>query len=135
MGAKILLYHCGDEKTKKIRNAASAMGVLVISLKEGELGKKLGALAGIEGVDNGEETIQAPVPQTELLVMSEFSDKQFELLINMSKRGKIPRISLKAVITETNMNWTLEKLISELTAEYEYMHQKKNNSLKTKHRK
>ncbi len=134
MGAKLLLYHCGEEKTKKIQTAVSVMGIAVESLDEGALGQKLGKLAGLEEFSEEQPSDwTGEVPETEVLIMCGFSKIQFDLLMNLFKRGKTPRVVLKAMLTDTNQNWMLGKLIGELEEEHAYMHRKRKAEPKSLH--
>ena len=57
----------------------------------------------------------------EMLVLKQFSSRRIdELLLNLRKAG-VPRISLKAVLTEHNCGWTFYALYEELREEHEKM--------------
>ena len=56
-----------------------------------------------------------------MLVLKQFSSRRIdELLLNLRKAG-VPRISLKAVLTEHNCGWTFYALYNELREEHEKM--------------
>lgn len=57
-----------------------------------------------------------------MLVMKHFSGHRLdELLLNLRKAG-VPRIAIKAVLTEQNAGWPFYKLYQELRREHEAMH-------------
>ena len=57
-----------------------------------------------------------------MLVMYRFSSQRMdELLRNLRKAG-VPRIDLKAVITESNCQWTFYHLYEEISEEHRQMH-------------
>ena len=57
----------------------------------------------------------------EMLVMKNFTSRRMdELLMNLRKAG-VPRIALKAVITEQNSHWTFRQLYRELKEEHKAM--------------
>lgn len=57
----------------------------------------------------------------EMLVMKNFTSRRMdELLMNLRKAG-VPRIALKAVITEQNSHWTFWQLYRELKEEHKAM--------------
>ena len=57
----------------------------------------------------------------EMLVMKNFTSRRMdELLMNLRKAG-VPRIALKAVITEQNSHWTFRQLYRELKEEHKTM--------------
>lgn len=76
-------------------------------------------LEGFEACEN--KTLDFDVIEEEMLVMKDFSDRRLnELLMQMRKAG-IPRIALKAVVTEHNVNWTFRALYKEIKEEHEQM--------------
>ena len=46
-----------------------------------------------------------------MMVMAGFEDKQVDLLLQIFKEANIPFIPLKAIVTQTNVNWTFMQLI------------------------
>ncbi len=61
-----------------------------------------------------------PIP-CEVLVMHNFTSRRIdELLLNLRKAG-VPRIALKAVVTEHNSHWTFYHLYEEIKKEHEAM--------------
>ena len=82
-------------------------------------------LAGLPGFEEIPETdtesgSQPAIPE-ELLIMKNFSSRRIdELLMNLRRAG-VPRIALKAIVTESNSGWTLYELYTELKKEYEAM--------------
>lgn len=65
-------------------------------------------------------TDQDSIPQIpeEILVMKNFTGRRIdELLLNLRKAG-VPKIALKAVITEQNSRWTFYQLYEEIKKEH-----------------
>lgn len=59
--------------------------------------------------------------EEEMLVMKNFTSRRIdELLINLRKAG-VPKIALKAVLTEQNSQWTFYHLYEELKSEHRKM--------------
>lgn len=66
------------------------------------------------------QTVAPPIP-CEVLVMHNFTSRRIdELLLNLRKAG-VPRIALKAVVTEDNSRWTFYHLYEEIKKEHEAM--------------
>lgn len=62
-----------------------------------------------------------PVIPEEVMVLKQFSSQRLDqLLMNLRKAG-VPKIALKAVLTEHNSNWTFYHLYQELKEEHEIM--------------
>lgn len=98
------------------------MGIKIKNISEDQLDEKVGYLVGLEGFEVCEnKTLDFDVIEEEMLVMKDFSDRRLnELLMQMRKAG-IPRIALKAVVTEHNVNWTFRALYKEIKEEHEQM--------------
>lgn len=66
-------------------------------------------------------SLSAPPIPCEVLVMHNFTSRRIdELLLNLRKAG-VPRIALKAVVTEHNSHWTFYHLYEEIKKEHEAM--------------
>lgn len=106
----------------KLKSVFVRMGIKIKNISEDQLDEKVGYLVGLEGFETCEnKTLDFDVIEEEMLVMKDFSDRRLnELLMQMRKAG-IPRIALKAVVTEHNVNWTFRALYKEIKEEHEQM--------------
>lgn len=106
----------------KLKSVFVRMGIKIKNISEDQLDEKVGYLVGLEGFEACEnKTLDFDVIEEEMLVMKDFSDRRLnELLMQMRKAG-IPRIALKAVVTEHNVNWTFRALYKEIKEEHEQM--------------
>lgn len=106
----------------KLKSVFVRMGIKIKNISEDQLDEKVGYLVGLEGFEACEnKTLDFDVIEEEVLVMKDFSDRRLnELLMQMRKAG-IPRIALKAVVTEHNVNWTFRALYKEIKEEHEQM--------------
>ncbi|MFQ8689532.1 MAG: DUF3783 domain-containing protein [Blautia sp.] len=111
-----------NRHTNKLKAVLIQMGIRIRNVTPDQFGQKVGYLAGMEGY--GDASIQEgdiDIPQ-EILVMKGFSERRMdELLLRLRKRG-IPRISLKAVVTDTNADWSFYQLYREISEEHRQMH-------------
>lgn len=109
------------ENVRLIKGVLVQMGVRIRNVTPEQTGQKIGYLAGLPGF---EETISEGTPPPvgeEMLVMKDFTgDRMDQFFLGLKKAG-VPKIALKAVITETNSNWTLEQLYREIKDEHEKM--------------
>ena len=80
-----------------------------------------------DGAENaGEESAGAvpgelPVIPEEVMVLKQFSSQRLDMLLSGLRRAGVPRIALKAVLTEHNSDWTFYHLYQELKEEHETM--------------
>ena len=62
-----------------------------------------------------------PVIPEEVMVLKQFSSQRLDMLLAGLRRAGVPRIALKAVLTEHNSDWTFYHLYQELKEEHETM--------------
>jgi len=135
----------------KLKGVLVRMGVRIRNIGPEQTGQTVGYLAGMPGFEEtkvpelaeGQETPelaegqekpelaegqgqpekqnQFAAPADEMLVMKNFTSRRIdELLINLRKAG-VPKIALKAIITEENSKWTFYRLYEELKEEHAAM--------------
>lgn len=132
MAAKEMVLYYQPEGEKQAGNTSNAakmkgvlirMGVRIKNVTAEQVGQTVGFLAGYEGFEEtkaaGDETL--PVIGEEMLVMKNFTNRRIDELLAGLRRAGVPKINLKAVITETNCGWTFYALYEELKKEHEAM--------------
>ena len=62
-----------------------------------------------------------PVIPEEVMVLKQFSGQRLDMLLSGLRGAGVPRIALKAVLTEHNSDWTFYHLYQELKEEHETM--------------
>ena len=116
---EILLYNIPEgEKRRRITVALTRLGIRGRDVSAEEYGHPIGWLAGLEGFAPGEA--EAEPVGAEMLVMAGLSGRQFSGFLEELRRQRAP-VALKAVLTETNANWTPAALCRELMREHEAM--------------
>lgn len=109
--------------TAKLKGVLVRMGVRIKNIAPDQVIQKVGYLAGIPGYE--EEVCAAdteiPVIEEEILVMKNFTGRRIdELLLNLRRAG-VPKIDLKAIVTESNCSWTFYHLYEEIKEEHRAM--------------
>lgn len=107
----------------KLKGVLVRMGVRIRNVAAEQTGEVVGSLLGMPGFDEKKETEAEPVGEIaeEMLVMHNFSGSRIdELLLNLRKAG-VPKIQLKAIVTETNCSWTFYQLYEEIREEHARM--------------
>lgn len=122
-GKELVLYYApeGTDHVGLLKGILSQMGIKIKNLTSQRCVQKIGYLAGTEGfgkreVNEGFEKY-APAMDKELLLFCGFSEERLEELLDKMKKAGIPKIGLKAVITETNVHWTVYRLYKQLCEE------------------
>lgn len=113
--AKVLLYNFTDpERRMAVKLCLHRLGIHCVDVAPEDQGQPLGRLLGLAGFASGEA---AAVFTEEMLVMYALSREQFSALLEGLRRSRVP-VALKAVVTETNIAWSSQRLHRELAAEH-----------------
>ena len=109
-----------NTKAAKLKAVLIRMGIRIKNISPEQVNQTVGYLAGFDGFEEKEQE-DCPYVDEEILVMKNFSNRRIdELLLNLRRAG-VPKIDLKAVITDTNCNWKLYDLYLELKKEHDTM--------------
>lgn len=121
----VLLYGIENDKVNQIEHILNEMGARCKIVERGQLGEKMGVLAGYPGFSPVEQTERTGIIDVDMecLVMAGFTEKRVDSLLAQLRRANI-QIPLKAVMTATNQNWTLAALLQELKKEHDAFHSK-----------
>lgn len=130
-GEKVLLYNLkGTDAGKKLQPVLLRLGVRVRVVEVGEYDQAIGVLAGVEMPEDAQagidpETGRQPDPAAELtepmMILVGFTSGRLDELLAQMRRGGVPRIGLKAMLTATNRYWTSRQIYTELGREREAM--------------
>lgn len=140
-----VLYYNPESSSKvmKLKGVLVRMGVRIRNVSSEQVLEKVGTLAGLpayeravrdsgndsefireHGSESGEaETMQIPVIPEEILVMHGFSSRRIDELLAGLRKAGVPKVELKAIVTETNADWTFYHLYEEIKEEHERMKQ------------
>ncbi len=132
-----VLYYTPVKKEyeTRLKGVLVRMGIRIRQVVPDQVHETVGSLLGFSGWNTGE--VEQGVGQSgikeeendaqdcqiteEILVMHNFSGRRMdELLQNLRKAG-VPKIDLKAVVTETNSRWSFYHLYEEIREEHEKM--------------
>ena len=122
MREMVLYYNTvQNPNVAKLKGGLVRMGVRIKNITPEQVTQTVGYLAGIEGYPESEIPEVLPVIEEEMLVMRGFTSRRMdELLMNLRKAG-VPKIALKAVVTESNCGWSFYHLYEEIREEHEKM--------------
>lgn len=115
-----------NPKVSKLKGVLVTMGIRIKNIAPWQVTQLVGYLAGMEGFEEQASPDPVPFIEEEILVMKHFTgDRIDELLFKLRKAG-VPKIELKAVVTESNSKWTFYQLYEEIKEEHETMQKQKN---------
>ena len=119
---KVLLFHVNIFKQNSIIQLCQDLGVDSYVVKEDDLTKTIGQIAGSSV---SKSSVSRPVPfKDEMLVFCGLEPGQLDVFLEEFKKRDIAPVSLKAVMTPFNAQWTPGRLWAELRKEQEYINSK-----------
>ena len=140
-GQELVLYYNPESSSKvmKLKGVLVRMGVRIRQVAPEQVLESVGALAGISGYKHAEQetaqdTVQnageaeqdagaLPVIPEEMLVMHGFTSRRIDELLFGFRKAGVPKVELKAIVTESNAGWTFYHLYEEIKEEHERMKQ------------
>lgn len=116
----VLYYNqTSGQKASLVKSVLVRMGIRIKNISPGQVTQKVGYLAGLPGYEEEEKMADQPVIEEEILVMKGFTSSRIDGLLYELRRAKVPKIELKAVLTESNCSWTFYELYQEIKKEHE----------------
>ena len=119
----VLLYNLASDKDRKIKMIFLKMGIRMKVITKEQYNQKIGYLADIKDFEKEESSYEGTGFTEEMIVMRDFSNKRLDEMLYQFRKAGIGKINLKAVITESNQDWTSLELYEEIRQEHEKMHQ------------
>lgn len=120
--AKVLLFNLGEDTVKggKIRAILQEMGIEAVTVEKSQINQSVGYLAGMKGFTGDAEEFTGDGYTTDFMLMSSLSETQMDQFL-AKMRAADAVIDHKAVVTETNKQWSFKQLIGEIEEEHEVM--------------
>ena len=116
----ILTYNLDKPQMLKLIFVCAQLKIRCLNVQRSDYAQPLAALAGLRSrtgaVYGGEGFAE------EMLVMVNFTGQLLQAFLEALRRGKVPTIALKAVLTPTNEVWDSIQLHDELLREHNAMH-------------
>ncbi len=114
---KILIYNISGKKAIEIKNLCRKLNIGYSDVDKSDYGYKLSYLLNLsddEVKNEGEDF------SDEMLYLVDFGDGILNLFLSLLRKKKCS-VDLKAVMTETNLNFTSYELHNEISAEHKAM--------------
>ena len=117
MTPTILLYNFSPARTALANKALLPYKCAVISVSEKDQIQKIGFMLGENGFEKQKPAVTQRSFKDELIVISGISSDKLSLLL-ISIRSVLGQIDYKALVTDTNINWTGIQLFTEIKHEH-----------------
>ena len=120
-----VMFHTNNiKKEKQIAALCRSLKLGVRTIKQQDINKQLGGICMQGGSKGGSvlskrERTKAPDKYIlpELIIFSGLSDETVDRFLEEYKRSGIEPVALKAVVTPTNISWSIYELVCELEKE------------------
>lgn len=120
-----VLYYSPEksEKVRLLKGVLVRMGIRIKNIGPEQVMQKVGYLSGRKEYEETlpEDGKEIPVIPEEMLVLYGFTNRRLDEFLSQLRRAKVPPVALKAVVTETNADWSFYELYQEIRAEHEKM--------------
>ena len=114
---QVLLYNIEKRKSIEIKNLCRKMNVGYTDVDKSDYGYRLGYLLNI---DDNSVKAEGDDFSGEMMLLVDFNNGILDLFLSLLRKKKCT-VALKAVLTDTNKNFTSYELFSEISKEHEAM--------------
>ncbi len=114
---QVLLYNIEKRKSIEIKNLCRKMNVGYTDVDKSDYGYRLGYLLNI---DDNSVKAEGDDFRGEMMLLVDFNNGMLDLFLALLRKKKCT-VDLKAVLTDTNKNFTSYELFSEISKEHEAM--------------
>lgn len=118
----LLFYNLDNETGRRIKLLCLRLKIKIRMISPEQYNQPLGALFGMEGIEPVPETYEGEGFSEEMLVFKGFDNGLLDMFLREYGKARIPRVGLKAVLTEHNIRWDSIALHKELMQEEAAMH-------------
>ena len=116
----ILAYNFSGDRLSGVKRSAVAVRAAVKAVEPESFGERIGFLAELPGFESEAKAPEGGFTE-EMLLMSGFDSGDIDMLIKSLRKYGVGRVALKAIVTETNINWSSIDLYEAVKADHEEM--------------
>lgn len=128
MKATILLFNIPDKSIRnQLRNLFTSLKINVKYIEKSGYSKTLGQLAGISPVKLPLAPYTGPELPAPMIIFVNIPDQMLDLTLAKLRDFSAASFPYKAVLTQTNANWTVTDCFAEIKREHEIMHANDKN--------
>lgn len=128
MRETVLLINFQDKKKlREIQMMLMAVKLRMRLVKKEEYLQKIGALAGVPGMERTEEVYIGEELGEEMMVFAALTENHLNQMLYLMRKSGVGGVAYKAVMTETNREWNVKDLYEELAKEHEAMQKLRKN--------
>lgn len=121
---KSKLVNIKDKKrAQELQMICMSLRIRVRLIKKEEYFQTVGVLAGMKEASETDRIYEGEELADEMMVFAGVTGSHLDQILFMMRKKGMKRIDYKAVLTDTNSQWTVPELFKELEKEHAAMHQ------------
>lgn len=117
MKPTLLCYHISTEDYNKLKALLALLNYNVLLIPKNDYSQAIGYLASLPGYVRTPSRYTGPEFTESMLIMAHMNEAQANQLLAMLKMPGFPVLKRKAMLTNTNQNWTSAALYDHITEE------------------
>lgn len=126
MRETVLLINFQDkDRLTKIKAICMAKKINVKIIDKEDYSQPMGYLAGIKELYKEDAVYEGEELESEMMLFAFLNHGSLDYILQTMRNRHITPVSYKAMLTDTNKDWTVPALYKELKAEHEFMTKKK----------
>ena len=126
MRETVLLINFTDkERALAIRSICMAKQIKVKVISKEDYAQPMGYLAGMKELYKENAVYEGEELDGEMMLFAGLKKGTLDYILGTMKARRIAPVACKAMLTDTNKDWTVPALFAELKAEHEYMTNRK----------
>ena len=125
MRESILLINFQDKKKlREIQMMAMAVKLRMKLVDKSDYLQPVGYLAGNKEIPPVDARYEGEELEQEMMVFAGLTEDHLNQMLFLMRKSGIAPVNYKAILTDTNKNWTVQELYEELQREHEAMTKK-----------
>lgn len=126
MREMILFVNFNDKKKlRQIQSILMPKKILMKQISKKDYCQPLGALAGIKELYDENAVYEGEDLEKEMLIFAGVSNSTLDYVLQTMRKKGIPKVDYKAILTPTNLKWTIPELYEEISKEHAQLNPEK----------
>ena len=123
MREMILFVNFKDKKRlRQIQSVLMTKKILMKQIAKEDYLQPLGALAGIKELYKEDVRYEGNELEKEMMIFVNIPNSTLDYILQTMRKKGIQKVDYKAVMTPTNLGWTIPELYEELAKEHAQLH-------------
>lgn len=123
MREMVLFVNFQDKKRlRQIQSVLMTKKILMKQIAKEDYSQPLGALAGIKELYKENTQYEGAELEKEMMIFVNIPNSVLDYILQAMRKKGIKKVDYKAVMTPTNLGWTIPELYEELSKEHAQFH-------------